>query len=521
MPTARSAAFDPMTAAFLALLVVATALRIEALRLSPLNLYYEEAQYWVWSRSFDWGYFTKPPMVAWTIAATTGLFGDGEWAVRLAAPIAQSLTALSLFALGRSIYGAWAGFWAGVGWLALPGVFFSSEIISTDAMLLPFWALAMFAAWRLLQTRAYFWAVVMGAAIGLGAEGKYAMLYFPLCLGFAAQWSHPMRQALKGGRGVIAALAALSLFAPNIAWNVEHHFATAEQAAANVGLDAAPHLFNFDNLAEFVGAQMLVLGPILFLALAALLWRSARRASGLSDEDRFLLAFMLPPLVLASSIAFIARANANWAAAAYPAAIVWVVGNLLVNRGARRLLAGALGLNIVLGSVVVAGTLNPTLAVQVKGIRTATAWDDTAREIAVRAARRPSAPPFSAVMVDSRVAYFELTYYWRQARQAGAPLPPLRLWPIGGRAYDSAEQLDPMRVGDGRRVLIVHQTPKYLPFIAGDFTTFHTVEHLTIPLGGGLNRNLEISVGEGFSPAARDAAFEQRLRDAHASGAES
>ena len=31
------------------------------------ELYPDEAQYWLWSRTLDFGYFSKPPMVAWTI----------------------------------------------------------------------------------------------------------------------------------------------------------------------------------------------------------------------------------------------------------------------------------------------------------------------------------------------------------------------------------------------------------------------------------------------------------------------
>ena len=76
----------------------------------------------------------------------------------------------------------------------------------------------------------------------------------------------------------------------------------------------------------------------------------------------------------------------------------------------------------------------------------------------------------------------------------------------------SAEATDPMRPEEGARVLVVHLTPHYLPFVAGDFTVFRTVEHLTIPLGGGVNREMEISVGEGFAPAPRDAAFLERLQ---------
>jgi hypothetical protein len=85
------------------------------------------------------------------------------------------------------------------------------------------------------------------------------------------------------------------------------------------------------------------------------------------------------------------------------------------------------------------------------------------------------------------------------------------MWLLYGEAHNSAEASDPMRPEEGARVLVVHLQRDYLPFVAGDFTVFRTVEHLTVPLGGGVSRELEISVGEGFAPAPRDAAFLQRL----------
>ncbi len=48
-----------------------TILRAALLTLTPLNLHGDEAQYWAWSRTLDWGYFTKPPLIAWAIRATT------------------------------------------------------------------------------------------------------------------------------------------------------------------------------------------------------------------------------------------------------------------------------------------------------------------------------------------------------------------------------------------------------------------------------------------------------------------
>ena len=49
--------------------VALTALRLAALFATPLELYPDEAQYWLWSRTLDWGYYSKPPMIAWLIWA--------------------------------------------------------------------------------------------------------------------------------------------------------------------------------------------------------------------------------------------------------------------------------------------------------------------------------------------------------------------------------------------------------------------------------------------------------------------
>lgn len=511
--TSKRAAFDRATWAFLAVLIGLTWLRVVALQASPLALYFDEAQYWMWSRSFDWGYFTKPPMVAWVIGATTALAGtDAEWAVRLGAPFAHAIAAGAIFALGRSMHGAWPGFWAGLGWLLMPGVWFSSMLISTDAVLLPLWAIALFAMWRLINTRAMAWAITVGVFVGLGVLAKYAMLYFIICTALAAWRMEPMRQALAGGRGWAAGVIAALIVTPNIVWNINNGFATARHTASNASLDLGD-MFHIDELFEFIGPQFAILGPVIFATLIWALWRAWRRSSGLSTEDKFLIAYILPPFIFISIIAFVSRANANWAAVAYPAIVVWVTGSLFSSAKGRRWLGASAVINTALAVMIaVLVVAHPAVANQSKNIRGARAWEETAREIALRAATQPGEAPFTAVLVDDRATYFELAYYWRHARRAGAPLPPVRMWLLRAEAHSSAEATDPMRVEEGARVLVVHLQPGYLPFVADDFSVFRTVEHLTVPLGGGVNRTMEISVGEGFSPAPRDDAWEARLQ---------
>src|SRR5690242_15144363 len=47
------------------LLLGILALRIVGLALSKAELYYDEAQYWAWAQNPAFGYYTKPPLVAW------------------------------------------------------------------------------------------------------------------------------------------------------------------------------------------------------------------------------------------------------------------------------------------------------------------------------------------------------------------------------------------------------------------------------------------------------------------------
>src|SRR5215207_3691852 len=85
-----------------------TLARLVALFASPLELYPDEAQYWLWSRTLDFGYFSKPPVIAWSIWATT-LGADGEPWVRLSAPLYQAGATLAVFAIGRKLYGPSVG----------------------------------------------------------------------------------------------------------------------------------------------------------------------------------------------------------------------------------------------------------------------------------------------------------------------------------------------------------------------------------------------------------------------------
>lgn len=440
---ARNTDFAPPPwRSFWALAAAITAARILTLIATPLGVGPDEAQYWFWSRDLAFGYFSKPPLIAWTIAATTALFGGADWAVRLSAPLFHFGAAAFLYCTAKRLYGARAAFWTGLGWLTLPGVVLSSFIIATDAPMLFFWSGALFFLMRIVggdrsNAKDFAW---LGAMIGLGLMSKYAMMYFPVAMAIALPL-RPIRAKLMRSSLLLTALAAAALFAPNVVWNMQNDFSTLSHTAANANWETS--LFRPLNLIEFLGGQFLVFGLVLFAAFVYVSagWRKLRGDAA----ALLLLIFALTPLVIVATQSFISRAHANWAAAAYPAALLLVTG-LLLQAGRGRWIKASLAINSAMFAVFTAGVLSLNL---IDGAGLSRATRDLRDWKAQTDAIMAHAPGYDAVLVDNRYLMGEMLYH-----QRGAGVEIAALDPNNGvdHHYEAFLPFDPQRM---KRVLFV------------------------------------------------------------------
>lgn len=333
-----------------------TGWRVAGLWLAPMDLSYDEAQYWFWSLSFDWGYYSKPPMVAWAIAASTSLCGDGEACIRLSSPLAHGVTGLLLIALGRALYGPREGAAAGLLYALLPGVSVSGMLISTDPFLLMFWALALLAFVKAERSDGLGWWVLLGVAVGLGMLSKYAMAAFVAGLVLYVLWSPELRWQPKRPGPWVALVVAGLVYLPNFLWNQNHGFVSYVHTGDNANLRG--ELFHPDELGEFLGAQFGVAGPVVFAVFLWLLFQALRGKTPLDDRDRLLLSAAIPMLTVVTVIAFLSRANANWAAVTYVSASVLVAAWLVRSGTRRRLRAGLYSFSVALGLLVLGGALH-------------------------------------------------------------------------------------------------------------------------------------------------------------------
>lgn len=157
----------------------------------PFDLSSDEAQYWEWSRRLDLSYYSKGPLVAYIIAASTHLFGNTVFGVRFPAVVLSALTSLVLFALATEMAESCDPPLAGrarvAGWSAalfvqvIPLFAVFGFAMTTDPPLILCWSVALWLFWRMARA----WnatgrvsleaAAALGAAIGLGLLAKYTM----------------------------------------------------------------------------------------------------------------------------------------------------------------------------------------------------------------------------------------------------------------------------------------------------------------------------------------------------------
>ena len=491
--TAPALAPDRLATVPLLMLVLGGLLvvRLLALAFNATDLFFDEAQYWSWSKEPAFGYYSKPPLVAALIGAAGAVCGDGTFCVRVASPLLHTMTAGLLFLIGRRLYDERVGLWAAITFATLPGISFSAGIISTDVPLLAAWALALLGLVGLVQERqGWAPALALGLGLGLGLNAKYAMAFFPASLGIWLLVTPAARPLLRDPRLWVGLALGVALIAPNLAWNVANKFATFAHTADNAKWGGA--LIKPGKGLEFLAAQAAVLGPILMAGLVLVLHKGWRE--GLSAADRLLVCFILPVLLAITAQAFVSRAHANWAATAYVAASVLVPAALL-RLGFDRWLRASLGLHVavlLLLAIATAAAGRFVLPLAGDPFQRTLGWAEIGtRTAAMLAEARAAGRPYRAVVADERAATAALLYYMRDE-----PTPVLA-WRSGPRPLDHYEMTRPFH-GKGQTPVLLVSVRQDATRITERFEQSVAVGAGAIPAGLGTPREVRFLRLDGF-----------------------
>lgn len=275
----------------------------------------EEAQYWVWSRNIDWGYYSKPPGISWEIWAGCKLFGNTELGIRIGAVVFTFFTSLALYFLAKGCrLKEDTAFWAALILAFSPLGVMGSFMTVTDGGLMLFWTIAC----ALLVWEAN--SILLGLAVCFGALFKWPMYLFWI---FAFSF-YPRR--------LLSFAISLLALVPSLIWNINHNYVTFRHVLSTIFGQHQKELgatyLKQGNLPDFIGAQAALLSPVFFLILLIAFFSLVKKRS-LTRPLAFCAFTTGAILLVYTALSYYQKMQGNWCVFAYPTGIVFLTWYLL------------------------------------------------------------------------------------------------------------------------------------------------------------------------------------------------
>jgi 4-amino-4-deoxy-L-arabinose transferase-like glycosyltransferase len=296
---------------FLAAIAALTVVRVIAAAVLPLSA--DEAYYWLWSRHLAAGYYDHPPAIAFIVRAGTLVFGATPLGVRTGGIVLSILATAFVWRAGTILLkdetqGARAALFFNL------TLMISVETLAAtpDAPAVATATAVLYALAKVRQTGRGIWWLGVGVAAGLCLLSKYTGFFLG---GGIAVWlllSPDARRFLFTPWPWLGGALAFAIFAPNLVWNAQHHWATFAFQFGRIAQGG----FTLRFLFEFLGSQLLLASPFLFVLAALALAFEAR--------DRNSAIFLLAAIVFPSALYFLVhslhdRIQGNWPVFLYPA----------------------------------------------------------------------------------------------------------------------------------------------------------------------------------------------------------
>ncbi|MBU6449416.1 MAG: glycosyltransferase family 39 protein [Rhodospirillales bacterium] len=378
----------------LAALAALTVLRLVLAAVLPLTP--DEAYYFTWARHLQAGYLDHPPMVAIWIKIGTALCGDTPLGIRLLGPIAAAAGSLALYDAGnRLLPGQRFGLRASAFLNATLMLGAGCVLMTPDTPLLFFWTLGVWALARLVESRDPRWWLAAGGIAGLMLFSKYTAALFLAGAGLWAIFSPAIRPQLRGPWPWAGIALAFFFFAPDIAWNAAHGWASYLKQGGREDGFAPTRALQF--FGELVGGQALLFTPLIAILAVRGIWHLRRDAA---PGTRLLLWLTLLPAAVFLEHVLKGRVQGNWVAILYPTACLAAAAT--PPRCLRPALALGFGLTALVYAQALAGFMpiparRDTSALQMAG------WKDFAAQAAA------SHPAF--LTSDDYATAAELAFY--------------------------------------------------------------------------------------------------------------
>lgn len=388
---------------------------------SSLGLSEDEAYYRLWSLAPSLSFLDHPPMVAWLISAGRMIAGDNELGVRLLSPLllaAGGLVQWRTAALLTDRATAQIATWF---YLAIPLLNVGGVIITPDLPSVFFYGLVIWSLAELHHSQNANWWLATGVFAGCGLLSKYTNIFAAASI---LLWLSAAKENRKWFASIqlwIGGLVALVLFAPVVAWNAAHGWASFAKQFGRVG---DGHTLGLHYLAEFLAGQLALLSPVIAILSVLGLWRCAKAAAGMHNAKALLIVASIVPLLSYFALhALHGRVQGNWPAPIYPMLALCAAMAVQASRSrAERLysIAGCTG--FLLSTIIYIHAITPLISLRKDPTAQMHGWQSFTKSISALAEANAAA----WIATSSYATTGQLAFYLRTQLPVAQLNEPMR-----------------------------------------------------------------------------------------------
>lgn len=310
-----------------AILLVVLVSLLHLLTIGQAELTNDEAQYALYGYYLDWSYFDHPPLSGWLNALILP-FSDSDFALRLWPVFLAALTSFLLYGFTRELF-ADESPWLGTIAVLLYQASIISQLLGLamlpDTPLIP---VAIAAVWLLYKVlngeQSHLW-IYIGILFGLAGLSKYTAVTLVITAILAIFIFNGQKQLTTRWPWIAIVFAAI-VITPVVYWNMQHDWISIKYQLDHGAPDKS---WLIKNALISQATQLIAYSPLVFIAGYASIFSAFK--NGITSNEKFVLAFALPVLILFAWMSGNEQTLPHWTAlgwiALLPLIAKWLVHN--------------------------------------------------------------------------------------------------------------------------------------------------------------------------------------------------
>ncbi|QCE35682.1 glycosyltransferase family 39 protein [Acetobacteraceae bacterium] len=278
----------------------------------------DEAYYWTWSKSIQFGYSDHPPIIAYWIKAGTLLFGDNPLGIRFLGTLSITLSILFLWKATENLFDKSSAY--SVVYLFSFTIFGNvvALIITPDTPAIFFLSAAFLITSKIFkienqnrESPIFLW--ILGSLLfALSFLSKYTAS-FPI-FGILFSILLMKRSLLFTRRFSVGSFCFFVIIMPNIAWNLIHHGGAVVKQGNRLFVVGEGNVLH--HYVELLLGQAGLVTPIIFLFVFIAFFQRKTQAT------LFLIYSSIPSLLFFSLYPLHGRVQANWPFSSWPILLI-------------------------------------------------------------------------------------------------------------------------------------------------------------------------------------------------------